>query len=53
MIKYSTPILEREVAQIHDKSISISENSDYVLDPKDNGGSRLDSTILKFIPRKT
>ena len=46
MIKYGTPILELEVGQMHEKSINISENSDYVLDSKDNGGSRLDSTIL-------
>ena len=43
MIKYNTPILELEVPQM---SIYISENNDYVLDPKDNGGSRLNSTIL-------
>ena len=46
MIKYDTLILELEVAQIHEMSIYISENNDYVLDPKGNGGSRLNSTIL-------
>lgn len=46
MIKYNTPILELEVAQIHEMSIYITENNDDVLDPKDNGGSRLNSTIL-------
>jgi hypothetical protein len=46
MTKYNAPILERELAHIHEMSIYISEDSDYVLDPKDNRGSRLNSTIL-------
>ena len=46
MIKYNAPILEREVAQVHEMPIYISENSDYVLHPKGNRGSRMNSTIL-------
>jgi hypothetical protein len=46
MIKYNAPILERKLAQVDEMSIYISENSDYVLDPKDNRGSRMNSTIL-------
>ena len=46
MIKYNARILEREVAQIHEMSIYISENGDFVLDPKGNRGSGLNSTIL-------
>ena len=43
MIKYNAPILEREVAQIQEMPIYIS---DYVLHPNGNRGSRMNSTIL-------
>jgi hypothetical protein len=46
MIKYNAPLLEREVAQIHEMRIYKSEDSDYVLRPKGNRGSRMNSTIL-------